>query len=159
MWSRRHWDNCVRGGDWSRPPEHPASTLERNLPLSIPYYIDCQPESVAIQQQTKQNKGETNQGKQQKRKRRKERKKREEKRRKEKIMGIVHGTLDTGVGWAASCRACRSSLFLRSSSRQLALNRTASCFTIPHTWSLHAACNQPSSGIPNAFQSSFRHSH
>ena len=76
------------------------------------------------------------------------------------LSGIVHGTLKTGVGWAASSRACRSSVFLRSSSRQLAMNRTAPCSTIPlHTWSLHAACNQPSSGIPNAFRSSFRHSH
>ena len=75
-------------------------------------------------------------------------------------MGIVYGTLETGVGYAASSRACRSSVFLRSSSRQLAMNRTAPCSTIPlPTWSLHAACNQPSSGIPNAFRSSFRHSH
>ena len=75
-------------------------------------------------------------------------------------MGIVHGTLETGVGCAASSRACRSSVFLRSSSRQLAMNRTAPCSTIPlHTWSLYATYNQPSSGIPNAFRSSFRHSH
>ena len=75
-------------------------------------------------------------------------------------MGIIHGTLETGPGCAASGRVCRSSVFLRSSSRQLAMNRTAPCSTIPlHTWSLHAASNQPSSGIPNAFRSSFRHSH
>ena len=75
-------------------------------------------------------------------------------------MGIIHGTLETGVGCAASSRACRSSVFLCSSSRQLAMNLTAPCSTILlHTWSLHAACNQPSSGIPNAFRSSFRHSH
>ena len=75
-------------------------------------------------------------------------------------MGIIHGTLETGVGCAASSRAYRSSVFLRSSSRQLAMNRTAPCSTIPlHTWSLHTAYNQPSSGIPNASRFSFRHSH
>ena len=75
-------------------------------------------------------------------------------------MGIVHRTLDTGVGFATSCRACRSSVCLRSSSRHLAMNRTAPCSTIAlHNWSIHAARNQPSSGIPNAFRSSLRHSH
>ena len=71
----------------------------------------------------KTKQGETHQGKQEKRKNKKRRRK--GKKQERALMGIIQRTLETGVGCAASSRACRSSVFLRSSSRQLAMNRTA----------------------------------
>ena len=146
MWSRQHWDNCVRGEDQSPPQGHPASALERNLPPPILLLYRLSATTCGNIETSRETT--------------KEKKKGKGKEQERGVVGIIHGTLETGVGCAASSRACRSSVYLRSSSRPLAMNRTAPCSTIPlHTWSLHAVCNQPSSGIPNAFRYSSRHSH